>query len=106
MTGKSVPVSVRIMDREFRVACPPEERDALIRAAQYLDDQMKQVRESGRLVGIDRIAVVTALNVTHELLAQRQKAVSATEIDAVNSHIKLLQGKIEVALLDGAQNNP
>ena len=61
-------VSVRILDKEFMIACPYEQRSALLDSAQYLDTKMREVRDSGKVVGIDRIAVIAALNLTNELL--------------------------------------
>lgn len=60
-------VQVKILDKDFQVACPVEERDALLLAAHELDKRMRQVRNSGAMVGIDRVAVMVALNLCHEL---------------------------------------
>ncbi|MEJ5209086.1 cell division protein ZapA [Denitratimonas sp. CY0512] len=68
----SEPVSVRIVDREYLVACEPEERDGLIQAAQMLDRQMREIRAGNRMAGIDRIAVLAALNLAHELQQLRR----------------------------------
>lgn len=67
----SDPVEVRILDREYLVACPPEERDGLLSAAKMLDSRMREIRSGNRLAGIDRIAVLAALNLAHELLQVR-----------------------------------
>lgn len=61
-------VLVRILDREYQVACPPQERDALTAAAKQLDDRMRAIRASGHVIGLERIAVMAALNLSHELL--------------------------------------
>ena len=66
--GHFDPVSVSILDREFLVACTPEERPGLIAAASYLDGKMREVRAAAA-PGLDRIAVLAALNIAHELLA-------------------------------------
>jgi cell division protein ZapA len=68
----SDPVGVRILDREYLVACPPEEREGLLSAASLLDARMREIRGSNRMAGIDRIAVLAALNLAHELLQQRE----------------------------------
>ena len=65
--AKSEPVEVRILDREYLVACPEDERDDLIAAAKLLDKRMREVRDGNRLAGIDRIAVLAALNLAHDL---------------------------------------
>jgi cell division protein ZapA len=64
----SEPVAVHILDREYLVACPPEQRASLLEAASVLDAQMRQVRNAARSAGLDRIAVLAALNLTHELV--------------------------------------
>jgi cell division protein ZapA len=66
-------VSVRIMDKEFVVACSYEERSALLDSAEYLNARMREVRDSGKVVGLDRIAVMVALNLANELLQLRQR---------------------------------
>ena len=60
---------VSLLDRDYQVACSPEERDALIRAADHLDAKMRQIRGTGKIVGLERIAVMAALNLTHEALS-------------------------------------
>ncbi|MFC4728009.1 cell division protein ZapA [Coralloluteibacterium thermophilus] len=64
----SDPVNVRILDRDFLVACQPEERDGLLAAAQLLDARMREIRGSNRMVTIDRVAVLAALNLAHEFM--------------------------------------
>lgn len=63
----STTVYVNILDKDYQVACPPEEKSALNRAALELDKRMRSVRASGSIIGLDRIAVMTALNLCHEL---------------------------------------
>ena len=69
-------ISVKILDREYTVRCPKDEGKTLQEAAQYLDEQMSVVRQSGTITSADRVAVVTALNITHELLELRNKKLS------------------------------
>ncbi len=69
----STPVSVTVLDKEFRIACPPQERDALIRAARHLDHKMREIRHTGKVIGNDRVAVMAAINLTHELLELRDE---------------------------------
>lgn len=64
----SDPVAVRILDREYLVGCTPEERESLLAAAHLLDARMRDIRSSNRMAGIDRIAVLAALNLAHELM--------------------------------------
>lgn len=70
-------VTVRILDKEYQVACQPEEVDELTASARHLDKQMRTIRETGKVLGLDRIAVMAALNITHEFLRQ-QGAQSST----------------------------
>ncbi len=67
-------VDVSILDRQYRIACPDEERDSLMAAVTYLDDKMREIKGSGKIAGTDRIAVMAALNITHELLAAKTGA--------------------------------
>jgi len=64
---QQVAVTVRILDKEFQIGCPVNERKALEASAEYLNEQMRTVKESG-VVGADRIAILAALNITRELL--------------------------------------
>lgn len=68
MTDGLARVSVRILEKEYQVACPAEERDNLLRSAELLNRKMREIRESGKVIGLDRIAVMAALNLTNELL--------------------------------------
>lgn len=72
-------VTVRILDREYQVVCAPGERKGLMEAALYLDAQMREVRESGKLSSVEKIAVMCALNFTDELLKLRQQSVDRGE---------------------------
>ena len=96
----NIPVSVHILDKEYRIACREEERDGLVASAQFLDRRMREIRQSGRVIGSDRIAVMAALNIAHELLEQR-RAQSRNE-EAIGERIRNLQKKIESALNDPA----
>ena len=69
----ATPVSVTVLDKEFRIACPPQERDALIRAARHLDGKMREIRHTGKVIGNDRVAVMAAINLAHELLKLRDE---------------------------------
>ena len=62
-------LTISVMQKEFQVACPEGEEESLLRAARYLSEQMESIRSSGKVVGMDRIAVMAALNMSHELLS-------------------------------------
>ena len=94
-------VSVRILDKEFMIACPYEQRSALLDSAQYLDTKMREVRESGKVVGIDRIAVIAALNLTNELLRlQSRDQQLETEL---GGRVRALRERIDGAVARGQQ---
>jgi cell division protein ZapA len=67
MSKNPMPVTVMIMGKEYKIACEPEERDNLIRSSIQLDEQMRKMRDSGKINGAERIAVMAALNLAHEL---------------------------------------
>lgn len=66
------PVNVRLLDREYTVGCTPEQRDGLLAAARLLDTRMREIRGTNRMAAVDRIAVLAALNITHELLQAKR----------------------------------
>ncbi len=66
-------VTVKILGREYRLRCQPDERDSLIAASRYLDMEMRNIRDSGNILGLERIAIMAALNVSHELHLARTK---------------------------------
>ena len=71
MSAAGKPTRVHILDKEYLVACPDEEREALYASAEFLSQKMTEIRDSGKVVGADRIAVMAALNIAHELLESR-----------------------------------
>ncbi|HIO91734.1 MAG TPA: cell division protein ZapA [Leucothrix mucor] len=66
-TKKSIPISIRILDKDYMVACPSGEQKSLISSARQVDEKMRDIRKSGKIIGSERIAVITALNLAHEL---------------------------------------
>ena len=72
-------VTVRLLDKEYQVACPEDEREALLESAELLNRKMKEIRDSGKVVGVDRIAVMAALNLCHEMLQGRTSNMKADE---------------------------
>jgi cell division protein ZapA len=61
-------VTIRILEKEYHVACPAAEKAALVASAELLNDKMREIRDSGKVVGLDRVAVMAALNLANELL--------------------------------------
>ena len=71
MNADSKGLQINIMGREFRVACPEEEQKSLLEAVDYLNRRMQDIRSSGKVVGLERIAIMAALNITHEFLTTK-----------------------------------
>lgn len=92
----SEPITIRLNDREFLVACEPEERSGLLAAASYLDTKMREFRANAHSPGFERLAVLTALSVAHELLETRQK--QEAEQRVFGEGIDALRRKLESAL--------
>lgn len=65
--AKTETVSVRILDKDYQVNCPPEEKDALLKAARALDERMRTIRSSGTVIGLERMAIMAALNLVYDL---------------------------------------
>jgi len=101
MTTDASRVSVRILEKEYHVACPAEERAALLDSAEYLNRKMREIRDSGKVVGLDRIAVMAALNITNDLLLSRGRD-EGVETDLA-SRLKAMRERVESALTRGPQ---
>jgi cell division protein ZapA len=101
MSVETIPVTVKIMEKEFQIACPPEEREALEASAELLNSHMRNVKESGKVFGSDRIAIMAALNLTHELL--QHKTESRHFGKTFSERISAMQSKVEAALQDAQQ---
>ena len=69
MNSTTKTLAIKILDRELRVACPEEERGELLDAVAYLDKKMREIRDSGKIASVERIAIMAALNISHELLS-------------------------------------
>ena len=67
-------VEVQILDRPYRVACPDDERESLMASVAYVDQKMREIKSAGKIAGADRIAVMAALNIAHELLSSKTGA--------------------------------
>jgi len=92
----SEPISVDILDREYQFACKPAEREALKAAAVFLDERMRSIKNAGRLMALERIAVMTALNLSDELLKLQKTEIHRQE--NVDSRIRLLVNELDDAL--------
>ena len=89
-------VTVKILGKEYQITCPEGQEASLMDAIYYVDGKMSSIRKSGRIHGLDRIAVMTALNLSHELLTQKKHR--NTETETINSRLEQLHDKINQAL--------
>ena len=102
MTDKSADgITIHILDKEYMISCTEDERHDLQRSADYLDTKMREIRDSGKIIGSDRIAVMAALNISHELLAKDGD--SSQPDAAVGNRIRTIQEKIDDALYRSRQ---
>ena len=96
MSQSAEPVSVFILDKKYQFACAPEERNDLIEAARNLDERMSEIRDSGRLLSLERIALQAALNFSADLLRIQRREAQRTE--KIDDRIRLLADQIDDAL--------
>ena len=89
-------VSVRILEKEYQVSCPASERTDLLDSAEILNARMREIRDSGKVVGLDRIAVMAALNMANELLQAQAKDKNLE--GAIGNRLKLICDRVENAL--------
>ena len=90
-------VTVKILDKEYQVACPQEQEAELITSAKYLDKQVRGIRDTGKVIGLERIAVMAALNISYELLRASDHGSTATKSPAADS-VDRLSRKVDDAL--------
>lgn len=96
MTDQLAEVSVRILDKDYKVACPASERTDLLDSAEILNSRMREIRDSGRIIGLDRIAVMAALNMANDLL-HAQARDRDLEGD-ISNRLRLISDRVESAL--------
>jgi cell division protein ZapA len=101
MTDQFAQVSVRILDKEYQVACPLEERTDLLDSAEILNEKMREIRDSGRIVGLDRIAVMAALNMANDLM--HAKARDHELEGGISQRLKLISDRVDHVLSDSQQ---
>ena len=89
-------LDITLLGRSYRVACSDEERDALLKAVAYLEGKMNDIKDSGKVAGTERIAVMAALNVAHELLSMRLG--EGFDVGAARRRIGDIEAKLEAAL--------
>src|SRR5580692_8568251 len=90
------PLSVRILEKEYMVACSPEERTELLDSAEFLNGRMREIRDSGKIVGLDRIAVMAALNLAHEVITLRARGGGSEQ--EMGQRLRVMRERVESAL--------
>ena len=97
----STPITVQILDKEYRIACPEGEEDALRESANFLNKRILEVRETGKVIGPDRITVMAALNLAHEFLSERSEHQIYTS--NINNRVRTLHERIDSAIRSSNQ---
>lgn len=100
MKEEVVPVTVKILEKDYRIACAPNHKESLEDSARLLNDKMQEIRSSGKVIGSDRIAVMAALNLAHELLQQQQYSANDNQL---SQHLRQLREKIDGVVNESKQ---
>jgi cell division protein ZapA len=101
MSDQSAAVQVKILDKEYQVNCPPADQEALIKSARYLDENMRKIKDRGNIHGVEKIAVMAALNITHDML-RKNRMINETRQETTQQ-VKGLEDKIENAISSSRQ---
>lgn len=101
MSDKPKPITVRILDQDFRIACAPGEEDSLLSSARVLNQRMQELRASGKVIGAERIAIMVALNLTHDLLSLQKKA--GEHSSGFKQRLHAMRERVESALAETSQ---
>lgn len=99
--AESKAISIRVLDKEYQVACPADEEPALMESARMVDEKMREIRDARKMIGTDRVAVMAALNLAHDLLTLQTSEGNGGP--AVESKLRSLQSKVEAAITRGRQ---
>ena len=100
MKEENIPVTVKILEKDYRIACAPNHKESLQDSAALLNEKMHEIRASGKVIGSDRIAVMAALNLAHDLLQQQQHT---ADDNRLQQHIRQLREKIDSAVYESKQ---
>lgn len=101
MTESIAQVNVKILEKEYQIACKSDERANLLDSVELLNSKMKEIRDTGKVTGLDRIAVMAALNMANELLQSRGKG---EDLESNVAHrLQLMRERVESALQSGQQ---
>lgn len=97
-------LTINLLGRELRVACPEGEERQLLASVDYLNRKLKEVRDVGKVVGNERIALMAALNITHEYLSQQKTPSGGVDTTAFRRRIVAMQETVESALAADQDN--
>jgi cell division protein ZapA len=97
MSADSKGLQINVMGREFRVACPENEQQGLLEAVAYLNKKMGEIRDNGKVIGLERIAIMAALNIAHELLATK---VGGFDIAELKRRMESMESMLDRAIHD------
>jgi cell division protein ZapA len=101
MNAESKGLQINIMGREFRVACPEEEQKGLLEAVDYLNAKMNEIRDHGKVIGLERIAIMAALNIAHEFLTT--KVGGGFDIAEIKRRMASMETVLDQAISDQSQ---
>lgn len=90
-------LNIKIMDKDYRVACPADQQATLRDSADFLNDRLNDIKNKGAIIGAERIAIMAALNLAHELLGSKDSVDTFSDVD---NRMVNLQKKIDIALRD------
>ncbi len=99
--SKIITMNVHILGKDYQVSCPEEEVDGLTASARFLHTKMEEIKDGGRVVGLDRIAVMAGLNISHELLSSKDEA-DSIEGD-ISGRLNALSHRLDLALAEHKQ---
>ena len=97
MSAEPKGLQINVMGREFRVACPENEQKGLLEAVDYLNKKMGEIRDNGKVIGLERIAIMAALNIAHELLATK---VGGFDIAELKRRMESMETMLDRAIHD------
>ena len=101
MSDQNTAIQVTILDKEYQVSCPPSDQEALIKSARYLDENMRKIKGRGNIHGAEKIAVMAALNITHDML--RKNLLITETRQTTSEQVQALEEKIDLALASSRQ---
>lgn len=101
MSEQSTAVQVKILDKEYQVSCPPSDQEALLKSARYLDENMRKIKGRGNIHGAEKIAVMAALNITHDMLRKNRLINETRQVTSDRLHD--IEEKIDLALASSRQ---